>query len=68
VALKNTPTKVDRGPTHDSNYKLLYSHVAMVSDLLQGFIPGAWINELGLVRSGNRYTVGCESYIRHSPR
>ncbi|WP_141699183.1 Rpn family recombination-promoting nuclease/putative transposase, partial [Candidatus Thiosymbion oneisti] len=40
--------ETDRGPTHDSSYKLLYSHVAMVSDLLQGFIPGTWIDELDL--------------------
>lgn len=29
-----------RGPTHDSGYKLLYSHAAMVRDLLSGFVPG----------------------------
>jgi len=45
---KNTSTPADRGPTHDSSYKLLYSHVAMVRDLLQGFVPGAWIDELDL--------------------
>ena len=45
---KNTSTPADRGPTHGSSYKLLYSHVAMVRDLLQGFIPGAWIDELDL--------------------
>jgi len=39
-----TKKKIDRGPTHDSSYKLLYSRTAMVGDLLQGFIPGTWIN------------------------
>ncbi|WP_242467742.1 hypothetical protein [Thiocapsa imhoffii] len=29
-----------REPGHDGGYKLLYSHVAMVRDLLDGFIPG----------------------------
>ncbi len=43
-----TKKETDRGPTHDSSYKLLYSHVAMVGDLLQGFIPGAWVEELDL--------------------
>jgi hypothetical protein len=32
--------------THDSGYKLLYSHGAMVRDLLTGFVPGDWIDEL----------------------
>jgi hypothetical protein len=32
--------------THDSGYKLLYSHGAMVRDLLTGFVPGDWINQL----------------------
>ena len=45
---KNASTPTGHGPTHDSSYELLYSHVAMVSDLLQGFIPGAWIDELDL--------------------
>ncbi len=31
---------------HDSGYKLLYSHAAMVRDLLRGFVPGAWVREL----------------------
>ena len=34
-----------REPTHDSGYKLLYSHAAMVRDLLRGFVPGAWVQE-----------------------
>jgi len=37
-----------RDPTHDSGYKLLYSHAAMVRDLLRGFVPGAWVNALDL--------------------
>lgn len=45
---KSTSAPVGHGPTHDSSYKLLYSHVAMVSDLLQGFIPGTWVDELDL--------------------
>lgn len=36
------------GPTHDPGYKLLYSHVAMVRDLLQGFVPGHWVAALDL--------------------
>ena len=28
-----------RDPSHDGSYKLLYSHAAMVRDLLQGFVP-----------------------------
>jgi len=48
VTKKSTSAPVGHGPTHDSSYKLLYSHVAMVSDLLQGFIPGTWVDELDL--------------------
>lgn len=48
MSKKSASAPVGRGPIHDSSYKLLYSHVAMVSDLLQGFIPGAWVNELDL--------------------
>jgi len=40
-----TKKKTDPGPTHDSSSKLLY---IPIGDLLQGFIPGAWINELDL--------------------
>ena len=40
--------KAGRGSNHDSGYKLLYSHVRMVRDLLQGFVPGAWVGELAL--------------------
>jgi hypothetical protein len=32
--------------TYDSGYKLLYSHGAMVRDLLAGFVPGDWIDQL----------------------
>lgn len=48
MSKKSAFAPVGRGPIHDSSYKLLYSHVAMVSDLLQGFIPGAWVDELDL--------------------
>jgi len=37
-----------RAPGHDSGYKLLYSHVAMVRDLLRQVVPGAWIDQLDL--------------------
>ncbi|NEV63254.1 Rpn family recombination-promoting nuclease/putative transposase [Thiorhodococcus minor] len=39
-------TSSRREPTRDSGYKLLYSHVAMVRDLLRGFLPGAWVHKL----------------------
>lgn len=48
MSKKSASAPLGRGPIHDSSYKLLYSHVAMVSDLLQGFIPGAWVDELDL--------------------
>jgi predicted transposase/invertase (TIGR01784 family) len=31
---------------HDHSYKLLFSHAAMIEDLLRGFVHEAWINEL----------------------
>jgi predicted transposase YdaD len=37
-----------RDPTHDSGYKLLFAHAAMVRDLLRGFVPGAWVRALDL--------------------
>ncbi|EIC23673.1 Rpn family recombination-promoting nuclease/putative transposase [Thiorhodovibrio frisius] len=37
-----------RAPTHDSGYKLLYAHAAMVRDLLTGFVPGDWVRSLDL--------------------
>ncbi|SDW04067.1 Rpn family recombination-promoting nuclease/putative transposase [Thiocapsa roseopersicina] len=37
-----------RDPAHDGGYKLLYSHVAMVRDLLHGCVPGDWIDQLDL--------------------
>ena len=37
-----------RSSTHDSGYKRLYSHVPMIRDLLQGFVPGDWVHELDL--------------------
>ncbi len=37
-----------RAPGHDGGYKLLYSHVAMVRDLVQHFLPGDWSDQLDL--------------------
>ncbi|HET6629820.1 MAG TPA: transposase, partial [Woeseiaceae bacterium] len=31
---------------HDHSYKLLFSHPAMVRDLLQGFVNADWLAEL----------------------
>ena len=31
---------------HDHGYKLMFSHPAMVEDLLRGFVPGEWVDEL----------------------
>jgi predicted transposase/invertase (TIGR01784 family) len=31
---------------HDNSYKKLFSHAAMVEDLLRGFVHEAWVNEL----------------------
>jgi len=31
---------------HDASYKLLFSHAQMVEDLLRGFVPQAWVQEL----------------------
>jgi hypothetical protein len=41
-------TKYRRAPSHDSGYKLLSSHAAMVSDPLRGFVPGTWVDTLDL--------------------
>jgi len=46
VAKKDAFVSSRRDPIHDSSYKL--SHVAMVSDLLRGFVPNTWIDELDL--------------------
>ena len=32
--------------SHDNAYKLLFSHVRMVADLLKGFVNEPWIDEL----------------------
>lgn len=32
--------------THDSGYKLLFSHAVMVRDLLRGCVPGDWLDAL----------------------
>lgn len=44
----NASSSQPREPSHDSGYKLLYSHAAMVRDLLRGFVPGAWLHALDL--------------------
>jgi predicted transposase YdaD len=31
---------------HDASYKLLFSHAAMVEDLLRGFVPQSWVQAL----------------------
>ena len=31
---------------HDASYKALFSHARMVEDLLRGFVPQAWVQEL----------------------
>jgi predicted transposase/invertase (TIGR01784 family) len=42
---------------HDNSYKLLFSHPRMVEDLLKGFVPEPWVDELDFstleVISGN---------------
>jgi hypothetical protein len=46
------------GPTHDPGYKHLYSHAAMVRDLLTGFIDADWVGKLDLgtlERCGSSY-------------
>jgi len=35
---------------HDAAYKLLFSHPAMVADLLKGFLAREWVGELDLTR------------------
>ena len=36
----------DTGPMQDPNYKRLFSFPRMVEDLLRGFLPGDWLDEL----------------------
>ncbi|KAF0809759.1 transposase [Alcanivorax sp. S71-1-4] len=33
---------------HDTSYRLLFSHVEMIRELLRGFVPGDWVSELDL--------------------
>jgi hypothetical protein len=33
---------------HDASYRLLFSHRALVADLLRGFLPAAWVEALDL--------------------
>lgn len=32
--------------SHDHSYKLLFSHAAMVEDLLRGFVREEWVREI----------------------
>jgi len=48
VSKRGPKRRGKRQPTHDSGYKLLFAHAAMVLDLLCGFMPGAWVRELDL--------------------
>ena len=48
MSKRGTERTGKRQPTHDSGYKLLFAHAAMVRDLLRGFMPGAWVRELDL--------------------
>ena len=34
--------------SHDASYKLLFSHARMVADLLRGFVPADWVEQLDL--------------------
>ena len=34
--------------SHDASYKLLFSHARMVADLLRGFVPADWVEQLNL--------------------
>ena len=39
-------TDLDAMAEHDHGYKLLFSHPRMVEDLVRGFVPGGWVEEL----------------------
>ena len=47
---------------HDHSYKLLFSEPRMVEDLLRGFVPDEWVEELDFStlwsRAGRRRTSG----------
>ena len=43
---KRTPRNPPPTQPHDSGYKLLFSHPAMVADLLTGFVAEDWVREL----------------------
>ena len=34
------------GDTHDSSYKLLFSHPEMIADLLRGYVRQPWVAQL----------------------
>ena len=34
--------------SHDAGYKLLFSHAEMVADLLRGFLPPEWVEQLDI--------------------
>jgi len=53
---------------HEHSYKLLFSHAALVRDLLQGFVQEAWVADLDLSTLENTIG-GCpriESLLRKS--
>lgn len=53
---------------HDTSYRLLFSHAEMVRELLRGFVPGDWINELDLesLEKMNSSYVSDDLRSRHS--
>ncbi len=46
TSLTPQPQRKDAMGTHDSGYKLLFSHPYLVESLIRGFVPGHWIDQL----------------------
>ena len=44
--IRHAPPPGYAGPMQDPNYKRLFSFPRMVEDLLRGFLPGDWLDEL----------------------
>ena len=44
--IRPTPPPGYAGPMQDPNYKRIFSFPRMVEDLLRGFLPGRWLDEL----------------------
>ena len=44
--IRHAPPPGYAGPMQDPNYKRLFSFPRMVEDLLRGFLPGQWLDEL----------------------